>query len=158
MGPFRATVISLFCVLPAALQVPVVNAQGAALREHLRAERYQVVTSIRGLPLGIRDELQKMFGGSLDIADPDVKIESGSQAAATTTARRLVAAGCSRDHHCLVYYELVGRTPGWRVALFHWTPEATRFEWGGVAPRSLKTVDEVRSAILDGRMTSASTW
>ena len=154
MGPFRATVISLFCVLPAALQVPVVNAQGAALREHLRAERFQVVTSIRGLPLGIRDELQKMFGGSLDIEDPATNIES----AATATTRRLVAAGCSRDHHCLVYYELIGRTPGWRVALFHWTPEATRFEWGAVAPRSLKTVDDVRSAILDGRLTSASIW
>ena len=145
-------------MLSAAIHVRVASGQGAALREHLSAERFQVVTSIRGLPLGIRDELQKRFGGSLDIADPDVKIESGSQTAATTMTRRLVAAGCSRDHHCLVHYELVGRTPGWRVALFHWTPEATRFEWGGVAPRSLKTVDEVRSAILDGRMTSASTW
>ena len=143
----------------AACNVAVVNAQGTALREHLNAERFEVVTSIRGLPLGIRDELQKLFGGSLDIADPKTQIESGSRAAATApAARRLVAAGCSRDHHCLVYYELVGRTPGWRATLFHWTPEQTRFEWGGTAPRGLDTIDDVRAAILSGRMTTAATW
>jgi hypothetical protein len=36
------------------------------------------------------------------------------------------------------------------VALFHWTPAATRFEWGGTAPGGLATIDEVRNAILSG--------
>jgi hypothetical protein len=151
----RATVISLFCLFAAAFNVAAGSAQGAALREHLSAERFALVTSIRGLPLGIRDELQKMFGGSLDIADPATTIEPGARSAAT---RRLVAAGCSRDHHCLVYYELVGRTPGWRATLFHWSPEQTRFEWGGVAPGRLQTIDDVRTAILSGRMSTAATW
>ena len=155
----RATVISLFCLFAAAFDVAVGSAQGAALREHLSAERFDVVTSIRGLPLGIRDELQKMFGGSLDIADPATQSEPSSRSsAAATAARRLVAAGCSRDHHCLVYYELVGRTPGWRAALFHWTPDQTRFESGGVAPGGLRTIDDVRAAILSGRVTTAATW
>ena len=132
----------------------VVNAQDAALREHLSAERFETVTSIRGLPLGIRDELQKMFGGSLDIADPATKIESATAAA----TRRLLAAGCSRDHHCLVYYELGGSVRSRRVALFHWSPEATRFEWGGVAPAGLKTIEDVRTATVSGRMKPATTW
>jgi hypothetical protein len=36
------------------------------------------------------------------------------------------------------------------VALFHWTPVATRFEWGGTAPGGLATVDDVRNAVLSG--------
>jgi hypothetical protein len=64
-------------------------------------------------------------------------------------SRRLVVAGCSYDH-CLVYYERGGTAHTWRVALFHWTPDATRFEWGGIAPGSLTTIDAVRSTILSG--------
>ena len=154
MIPFRASVISLFCTLSTGVHVPVANAQDAALREHLSAERFEIVTSIRGLPLGIRDELQKMFGGILDIADPGTKIAS----AATATTRRLLAAGCSRDHHCLVYYELGGSARSWRVALFHWSPGATRFESGGVAPGGLKTIEDVRVAALSGRMKPAADW
>jgi hypothetical protein len=65
--------------------------------------------------------------------------------------RRLVAAGCSTDH-CLVYYQRGGIAQTWHVALFHWTPAATRFEWGGTAPGGLATIDDVRSAILSGRV------
>jgi hypothetical protein len=63
--------------------------------------------------------------------------------------RRLVAAACSYDH-CFVYYERGGIAHTWRVALFHWTPDATRFECGGAAPGSLVTIDDVRGAILSG--------
>lgn len=146
--------MSLLCVPAAGFHVLVAYAQGAALRSHVSAERFEIVTSIRGLPLGVRDELQKMFGGSLDIADPGTSIESGSRSAAAAT-RRLLAAGCSRDHHCLVYYELSGRTRSWRIALFHWTPETTRLEWGGVAPVGLRTIDDVRDAVVAGRITDA---
>jgi hypothetical protein len=127
------------------------------LRAHVDAERFAVVTSIRGLPLGVRDELQAMFGGSLDIADPGSPLEPGSSTTATPM-RRLVAAGCARDHHCLVYYQLRGASPGWRVTLFHWTPESTRFEWGAVAPGGLETIDAVRTAISSGRLRAAATW
>src|SRR5678815_4851290 len=38
-----------------------------AQRAHLKADRFQIVTSIRGLPLGVRDGLQALFAGvSLD--------------------------------------------------------------------------------------------
>ena len=39
------------------------GALSASLRAHLQSEQFQVVTAIRGLPLGIRDELQRMFSG-----------------------------------------------------------------------------------------------
>ena len=69
--------------------------------------------------------------------------------------RRLVAAGCSTDHHCLVYYERGGFAHTWHVAMFHWRPTATRFEWGGSAPGGLRTIDDVRNAILSGAIKSA---
>jgi hypothetical protein len=62
----------------------------------------------------------------------------------------LVAAGCSIDH-CLVYYER-GGAHTWLVALFHWTPAVTRFEWGGNARGGRATIDEVRNAVVSGRV------
>jgi hypothetical protein len=36
------------------------------------------------------------------------------------------------------------------VALFHWRPSETRFEWGGSAPANLTAIDQVRKAVLSG--------
>jgi hypothetical protein len=45
------------------------------------------------------------------------------------------------------------------VALFQWAPEATRFEWGGTAPGGLATIDNIRNAILSGKITGpATSW
>lgn len=148
---FLAATALYLLSLAACVQLPAATDLPAALRAHISNERFAVVTSIRGLPLGVRDELQKMFGGSLDIADPGTPVNSAA-------ARRLVAAGCARDNHCFVHYEIFGRSPEWRVALFHWTPETTRFEWGAVAPAGLSTIDDVRRAVLSGAMQAASTW
>ena len=51
-------------------------------------------------------------------------------------------------------YERGGDVLTWRVALFHWGPDATRFEWGGAAPGGLVGIDDVRKAILSRRITS----
>jgi hypothetical protein len=112
-------------------------------------ERFGIVTSIRGLPLGVRAGLQTLFGSqALDIAEPGAEFQSRDAIVnSKLPSRRLVAAGCSYDH-CLVYYERGGIARTWRVALFHWTPDATRFECGGAAPGGLVTIDDVRGAIL----------
>jgi hypothetical protein len=122
-----------------------------ALRAHVQDERFGIVTSIRGLPLGVRDGLQMLFGSqSLDIAEPGAAFQVTDEIIdPKLPARRLVAAGCSVDH-CLVYYERGGISHTWQVALFHWTPDATRFEWGGIAPRGLASIDDVRNAVLSG--------
>ena len=122
------------------------------LRTHLAAERFDIVTSIRGLPLGVRDQLQALFrSATLDIAEPgaeyqatDVMVKPG------LPIRRLVAAGCAKDQHCVVYYERGGIAHTWQVALFHWTPALTRFEWGGAAPGGLANIEDVRKALLSG--------
>jgi hypothetical protein len=121
----------------------------AELQAHVRDERFQIVTSIRGLPLGVRAELQSLFGSqTLDIAEPGAEFQVGNAIVnARLPSRRLVVAGCSYDH-CLVYYERGGTARTWRAALFHWTPDATRLERGGAAPGGLGTIDDVRSAIL----------
>lgn len=123
----------------------------ATLRNHLEDERFQIVTSLRGLPLGVRNELQTLFGThTLDIAEPGAPFDgAGAAGHPTLPARRLVAAGCSNDH-CLVLYERRGSDQPWIVALFHWTPAATRLEWGGRAQSGLATIDDVRSAVLSG--------
>jgi hypothetical protein len=159
--------IRLFCAFTVILSSAVVagsqTAPTAALSEELRAhvkdDRFQIVTSIRGLPLGVREELQTMFGtAGLDIAEPGGEFESsGVTGSSTLPIRRLVAAACSTDYHCLVYYERGGNPRTWLVALFQWRPAVTRFEWGGTAPGGLKTFDDVRKAVLSGAIKSPNT-
>lgn len=128
-----------------------------ALRAHVKEERFGIVTSVRGLPLGVRDALQTLFGsGSLDIADTGADFQGSRPGAEALPSRRLVAAGCSNDH-CLVYYERAGTPRTWRAALFHWTPAETRFEAGGAAPGSLAAVGDVRSALLSGQIKGPET-
>jgi hypothetical protein len=144
-------IVSLWCASTAAGQTQSAAALPERLRAHLKDERLQIVTSIRGLPLGVRDELQTLFGSqTLDIAEPGAEFQvTGVVRNSKLPIRRLVAAGCSTDH-CLVYYERGGTAHTWHVALFHWTPEATRFEWGGTAPNNLATIDNVRSMVVSG--------
>ena len=157
--------IPLFCAIGVVLwsaaaianQATSTPALSDALRAHVKDDRFQIVTSVRGLPLGVRDGLQTLFGTqSLDIAEPDADFQVTDVAGARALPiRRLVAAGCSVDH-CLVYYERGGIAHTWQVALFHWTPAATRFEWGGVAPGGLMTIDDVRKAVLSGAIKSSN--
>jgi hypothetical protein len=121
------------------------------LQAHVKNERFEIVTSIRGLPLGVRDGLQTLFDSdALDIAEPGAEFQvTDAVVDPKLPIRRLVAAGCATDH-CLVYYERGGAAHAWRVALFHWTPVATQFEWGGMAPGNLATIDQVLKAVLSG--------
>ena len=142
--------VSLWSVVIAGQAAPSVELS-EALRAHVKDEPFGIVTSIRGLPLGVRDGLQMLFGSqTLDIAEPREEFQvTGGVANPKLPIRRLVAAGCSIDH-CLVYYERGGSAHTWQVALFRWTPAATRFEWGGTAPGGLATIDDVRNAVLSG--------
>lgn len=143
--------LSVWSLVAAAGQTNRQAALSETLRTHLRAERLDIVASIRGLPLGVRDELQRLFGSSsLDIAEPGAEFQ-GTNAGPNpyTPARRLVAAGCSIDH-CLVYYERAGKPLTRIVGLFHWTPAATRLEWSGNARSGMTTIEEVKNAVLSG--------
>jgi hypothetical protein len=100
-----------------------------------------------------------LFGSqTLDIAESGAEFQS-TDAIVTPKRplRRLVAAGCSIDH-CLVYYERGGSDHTWLVALFHWTPAETRFEWGGHARGGLATIDDVRNAVLSGMVKGPVTF
>src|SRR5262245_5705277 len=144
----------------AAHQAPAPATLPEPLRDHLKNERFDVVTSIRGLPLGVREGLQTLFGTqALDIAEPGAEFQgTGAVVNPKLSIRRLVAAGCSRDH-CLVHYERGGSGHTWLVAIFYWTPAETRFEWGGQARSALATIDDVRSAVLSGGIKGpASVW
>ena len=155
-----AIIVSLWAAVVVGGQAVPTPALSAALRAHVKDERFQIVTSIRGLPLGVRDELQTLFGSqTLDIADPGAQFQvTNAIVDPKLPGRRLVAAGCSTEY-CLVYYERGGIAHTWHVALFYWTPAATRFEWGGTAPAGLATIDDVRNAVLSGAIKGpASLW
>jgi hypothetical protein len=147
--------VSLWSAVATGRQPAPTGALPEELRAHLKNERLGIVTSIRGLPLGVRDGLQTLFGGqALDIAEPGAEFQVTDVVGnKKLPIRRLAVAGCSSDH-CLVYYERGGYAHTWQVALFHWTPAATRFEWGGSAPGRLATIDDVRNAVLSGAIKS----
>ena len=151
--------VSVWSAVVAGSQAAAPVALSRELRAHVKDERLEIVTSIRGLPLGVRDGLQTLFGSkALDIAEPGAEFQVTDVVVnPKLPIRRLVAAGCSTDH-CLVYYERGGIAHTWRVALFHWTPAATRFEWGGIAPRGLGSIDDVRNAILSGAIKGPTTF
>jgi hypothetical protein len=153
---FSAIGVSLLSVVMGASQAAPASALSGKLRARLQNERFGLVTSVRGLPLGVRDELQKLFDSkTLDIAEPGAAFRIKDVGDSKLPTRRMVAAGCSYDY-CLVYYERGGSVHTWHVALFHWAPDATRFEWGGTAPGGLKTIDDVRRAILSGAIKGPS--
>jgi hypothetical protein len=148
---FCAIALSVWSAVAATSQKPAPATLSGPLRDHVKAERFDIVTSIRGLPLGVRGALQTLFGSqTLDIAEPGAEFH-GTDVIGTPKRplRRLAAAGCSIDHS-LVYYESGGSHHTWLAALFHWTPAETRFEWGGQARGGLATIDEVRNAALSG--------
>ena len=131
-------------------------AMSAALRDQVRDERFGLVSSIRGLPLGVRDAMEAMFGQALDIADPGAQFQlPGARVSSTLPLRRLISAGCAAEL-CLVYYERGGGAHTWHALLFRWTPAATRFEGGGTAPGGLTTIDAVRKAFLSGAIRTSA--
>ena len=149
--------VSLLSAVVCCSQAAAPAALSVELREHINLERFDVVTSIRGLPLGVRSGLQTLFASrefdvQREIAEPGARFQ-GTDAIGNPTLplRRLIAAECSIDH-CLVYYERGGSALTFHVALFHWTPEATRFESGGLAPERLATIGNVRAALLSGTL------
>ena len=152
--------VGFWSAIVAGRQGAPVGALSKELRTRVQNERFSIVTSIRGLPLGVRSGLETLFGGGgLDIAEPGAAFQAGDvKANAKLPARRMVAAGCSYEY-CLIYYERAGKTLTWRVALFRWTPELTQFEWGGVAPAGLKTIEDIRRAVLSGAVKGpAEAW
>lgn len=160
VGLICASAVGLWLAAVASSQPAAPAALSSALQTHVKGGRFGIVTSIRGLPLGVRDGLQTLFGSSsLDIAEPGAPFQSGDVVATPPLPlRRLIAAGCTAEY-CLVYYQRGGYARSWHVAIFHWTPEATRFEWGGIAPDGLRTLDEVRNAILSRAIKSpAGPW
>src|SRR5262245_49133491 len=63
--------VSLCSAAVAGSQAPASITLPAALQAHVKNERFDIVTSIRGLPLGVREGLQTLFGSqTLDIAEP----------------------------------------------------------------------------------------
>lgn len=152
--PRPLSVVAILCLtLTASAQPSIRPVVPAAIQVHVRDERFQPVTAVRGLPLGVREELQRMFGSTaMAIADPGQPFQVTDVITdPSLPIRRMSVAGCSQDH-CLVYYERGGIAHTWHAVLFHWTPDGTRVEAGGTAPFGIRTIDDLRNAVLSGAL------
>ena len=148
-----------------ALSLTVVSAAGGqpatpsatviadALRTHLRGERFSPLTTVAALPAGLRQALSELFNApTLDMADPGAPFQATDvMVAPRLPARRLVAAGCSADH-CLVYYERGGFAHVHQIVLFGKADTAFRFVEGGVAPGGLADLEQVKDALMSGKI------
>src|SRR5262245_45136980 len=63
--------VLLWAAVVTCSQAAAPAALSGALQDQVKNGRFGIVTSIRGLPLGVREELQTMWGSrTLDIAEP----------------------------------------------------------------------------------------
>ena len=141
------------CAVGGQSVAPSATAATDALRTHLRGERFTPLTTVAALPAGLRDELNKLFGGkTLDMADPGAPFQATDvMVTPRLPPRRLATAGCSADH-CLVYYERGGFTHVHYAVVFKVSAEGTRFEFGGLAPGGLRDLDAVKDAVVSGKV------
>src|SRR5262249_11110677 len=108
----------LCCAMVSGQQTVPPTSLSATLRAHLKDESFQLVTSTRGLPLGVRRAMQDLFVSNAleierDMADPGGQFQvSDVVVNPRLPPRRLAIAGCSSDH-CLVYYERGGDAHVW---------------------------------------------
>jgi hypothetical protein len=130
----------------------------AALRDHVRAERFAPVATVAALPAGVRDELNNLFGDkALELADPGMPFQATDLVRTPRLPwRRMVAAGCSADH-CLVYYERGGYAHVYYAALFKVSTAGTRFEFGGPAAGGLPDLEAVKDALVAGEVAGQPT-
>ena len=154
-----------------ALSLTVVSAAGGqpatpsatviadALRTHLRGERFSPLTTVAALPAGLRQALSELFNApTLDMADPGAPFQATDvMVTPRLPARRLIAAGCSADH-CLVYYERGGFAHVHQIVLFGKTDTAFRFVEGGVAPGALSDLEQVKDALMSGKIVGGSKY
>jgi hypothetical protein len=119
------------------------------LRTHLRNEEFVAITSVAGLPIGVRDGLKSLFASpTLELAEPGAEFQVTDEIMKPNLpVRRLILAGCSADH-CLVYYERGGIAHTWYVVVFQSTKTGAKFEWGGSAPSGLANLDELKRAVV----------
>jgi hypothetical protein len=131
----------------------------AALRDHVRAERFAPVATVAALPSNVRDGLNDLFGGkTLELADRGQPFQATDvMVMPRLPARRLVSAGCSADH-CLVYYERGGFARVHQIVLFSTADAPARLVHGGVAAGDLADLEQVRDALVSGKVTGGSKY
>jgi hypothetical protein len=130
-----------------------------ALRGHLGNERFAPVATVGALPAGLHDGLKTLFGGStLDLAEPGAPFQATDlMVTPRLPARRLIAAGCASDH-CLVHYERGGYAHLYYAVVFKVSAEGTRFEWGGLMAGPQPDLEDVKKALVSGKVLGQSKY
>ena len=149
----------LFCMIGVSVWLAVADRQpgappmalSGALRAHLKDAPFGIVTSIRGLPLGVRDGLQTLFGTqTLALAEPKAKFQATDVMVESEPADS--SAGRGGVLNRLLPRLLRARRHRPHVARRAVSLDACRdpIRVGGNAPGGLATIEDVRNAILSG--------
>jgi len=123
----------------------------AALQNHIRTEQLEPIPTVTALPAGVRDALQDLFKDkTLILADPGAPFQATDVVMGKPLPwRRMIAAGCSKDH-CVVYYERGGIAHVYTIVVFKLDGAKARFEFGGAAHGGLTGIDAVKAALANG--------
>jgi len=125
----------------------------AAVRAHLKSETLTPVEHVRDLAPSAREALRSLFeADSLEMADPGAEFQS-TDAIVTPSlpVRRLIAAGCSRDH-CLIHYERGGISHSYQIVLLALSKEGARPQWGGSTSGAIAGLAELKAQVVEGRV------
>jgi hypothetical protein len=124
-----------------------------AQRAHIRVEQFAPVTSVAGLSNEVREALRLLFRAqTLELAEPGAEFQvTDVIVKPDLPIRRMILAGCSIDH-CVVYYERGGIAHTFTMVLLRIDKGGAQFEWGGIAPRDVRSLDELKALMVEGKI------
>ncbi len=124
-----------------------------AQRAHLRTEQFARVASVAGLSSEVRGALRALFRSpTLELAEPGAEFQVTDVIfKPNLPIRQLILAGSSSDH-CVVYYERGGIAHTFSVVLLRIDNGTAQFEWGGIAPRDVQSLDELKTLMVEGKI------
>jgi hypothetical protein len=123
------------------------------LERQLKTETLSPIATVAELPEAVRVCLTELFRWpTLKMADPgDEWQETDVVETPDLPIRRLILAGCSAEH-CLIHYERGGIAHTRSVLLLELDDTGAHLIRGWSAPSSLGSVEEVREAVLSGKL------
>lgn len=126
-----------------------------AVRAHLRAETLAPIAHVSDLPPRVREALAALFKSpTLAMADPGAEFQAGDAISnPNLPGRRLVLAGCSKEH-CLLQYERGGYAHTYHVVLIAVSEKESTVLGGGSTKAAAHDLAELKSLVIQGGATT----
>jgi len=149
------TAIALLAVLAPSTVHAESATLGAADRRAIQCERFAIVKTVHQIPKAVRDELDRVNHGAMDMADPGQEFNSTDVVTRTLPSRRLIFAAVN-SKYCIVHFEHGGiayTCPVAIVKLWHHHAKLVGFL---TANRPYKDIAALKKAIATSRTPDVS--